>query len=457
MIYRRYTFNYLIRILILIIAISLTVISFNEKYYYICFILSVFSIVVIFNLLNYVQSITKEFTRFIKSIEHSDLSASFQWEKHNGIYKEFFKSLNKFSKKTKEKRIKNESKLLFQNYIIKQVGAGLIAFDESGNVELINQTAKKLLEIISLKNINQLNTRKINFSNLNAGEKKLIYLKDKTISIFPTKFVMQGKTFTILSIQDIGKELERERSVNELNLAKKVQNSLFPKKIPENSKFSISGICHPAKETGGDYYDWIINKEGLLYLLIGDVSGKGIGAAIYMTLCKGVFQYLKETNYSLKETIIRANSLIYDLIDKKSFVTLCLISVDFKQSKIKYINAGHNYPLFFDKKTKRTEILHNKGMALGITKNDNYQLSLEEKERNFSKDDYLLLYTDGITEAMNDKKEEYGISNLKTSFEKYTQEDPEIVLTSIITDVNMFCNETEQYDDMTMVAIKFKK
>lgn len=159
---------------------------------------------------------------------------------------------------------------------------------------------------------------------------------------------------------------ERVRMSKELEIARQVQMRLLPKKSPDVPGFEISGMCIPAKETGGDYFDFIELSKSRLGIVIGDVSGKGVPAAIYMTLTKGIVQSHADDFVSPQDVLIKVNKLLYQTIDKDSFVSLFYAVLDIKHKTVIYSRAGHNPVLYYRHKDGHCSLLEPDGIALGL-------------------------------------------------------------------------------------------
>lgn len=254
----------------------------------------------------------------------------------------------------------------------------------------------------------------------------------------------------------IEKISERERLKKELEIAAKVQLSLLPKEQPNIPGYEISSLSIPAKEAGGDYYDFVKLSEGKLGIAIGDVSGKGVGAAIYMTLTKGILQAHAEENVSPKIVLGKVNKLLYKTIEKNSFVSMFYAILNMNDHSLLYSRAGHNPGIFCSFEERDSKLLMSKGIALGLEEGKVFQDTLNEDTIQLKEGDVVVFYTDGFTEAMNHKLEQYGeeklIKLIQDNREKHSQE----ILDLILKDVHHFTKDFPQHDDMTIVILKRK-
>jgi len=247
---------------------------------------------------------------------------------------------------------------------------------------------------------------------------------------------------------------ERERMAKELEIARNVQMSLLPKENPHIAGFDIAGICIPAYEVGGDYYDFVNLGENKIGIAIGDVSGKGVPAAIYMTLTKGILQSHAEENVSPKIVLSKVNRLMYKTIEKNSFVSMFYAIIDLQTKTIRYSRAGHNPVILVGLREDKHEFLTPKGVALGLDDGGVFDSVLEEREYKLREGDLLVFYTDGFTEARNNKGEEFGESRLLQSVARAKEKFSEHIINTVVYEAKRFIGDAQQHDDMTMVVVK---
>jgi len=247
---------------------------------------------------------------------------------------------------------------------------------------------------------------------------------------------------------------ERVRMSKELEIARQVQMRLLPKTSPAIPGFDISGVCIPAKETGGDYFDFIDLGPDKLGIVIGDVSGKGVPAAIYMTLTKGIVQSHADSILSPADVLVKVNNLLYKTIDRDSFVSLFYAILDYKKKSIIYARAGHNPVLYYQKRTDRCHLLEPEGIALGLERGEVFRKVIRQKEVSLEAGDLMVFYTDGFTEAMNIHREEFGEERLVTLIRKYHDKTVDQLYHTIMRDIKHFVRDAPQHDDMTVVFVK---
>lgn len=247
---------------------------------------------------------------------------------------------------------------------------------------------------------------------------------------------------------------ERVRMAKELEIARNVQMSLLPKSNPDIEGYDIAGICLPAMEVGGDYYDYVFMGPGRLGIAIGDVSGKGVPAAIYMTLTKGILQSHAEEHISPKDVLKKVNSLMYKTIDRNTFVSMFYAVLEGERRVIRFARAGQCPAIVAQRIGESARLLTPRGIALGLETGKIFDSVLEEEEMEVCPGDVLVFYTDGFTEAMNAQHHEFSESRLVETIARNKALSSSDIIKAICTEVAQFTNGHPQHDDMTMVVVK---
>lgn len=247
---------------------------------------------------------------------------------------------------------------------------------------------------------------------------------------------------------------ERERMGKELEIARNVQMGLLPKVNPMIEGYEIAGICIPALEVGGDYYDFVNLAGKKVGIAIGDVSGKGVPAAIYMTLTKGILQSHAEENISPRKVLSKVNNLMYRTIERNSFVSMFYAVLDTKSRVIRFSRAGQCPVILTHRSGKKGAFLSPQGLALGLEKGKVFDRVLEEKKVTLTSGETLVFYTDGFIEAMNEGGEEFGQKRLVEAVARHRDRHAESLIQAICGDVARFTGNRPQHDDMTMVVVK---
>lgn len=243
-------------------------------------------------------------------------------------------------------------------------------------------------------------------------------------------------------------ELERKRY--ELKLAHDIQQSFLPDAIPGLPGFGLAALNIPAKEVGGDFYDFIPISESKIGLTIADVSGKGVPAALFMALSRTIVRAKATQSSGVREVIQAANSLIEADAKSGMFVTLFYAVLDVSARTLTYVSAGHNPPLILKAKTKTIMRLDAKGIALGAIED----IELEERRILLDGGDIVVFYTDGVTEAINKKKVQFGEDRLIMTIKANYELSANDMIMKIKGDVLTFCGDEPQFDDITLMALK---
>ncbi len=253
----------------------------------------------------------------------------------------------------------------------------------------------------------------------------------------------------------ISDALENERYKEQLKIAQQVQKSLLPEELVRTDAFEICAFSQAAEEVGGDYYDLIELAPGDFGLIVGDVSGKGTSAAFNMAQMKGIFHSLAQKDVSAADLVKSANRALSACLEKKSFITATYQRINTLKNEIEFCRAGHVPSLLYSSTSKKIELLEESGMGLGILRNPDYAKYVHSKTLSYNSGDILLLHTDGITEAMNNRNQQFGIERLRESLKKYVDSSPPEIKEGIISDLMEFLGEVKLDDDYTLVIVKF--
>jgi len=244
--------------------------------------------------------------------------------------------------------------------------------------------------------------------------------------------------------------LVKERLSQELEVASRIQKKILPKELKKVFGLEIAHYFEPAKEVGGDYYDYCVRDDNRVSVTIADVSGKGVPAAFLMALIRSVLKTLNIKDVYPSEMLTDLNDIIYPDITEDMFVTLFHSKYEYSTRTLYYSNAGHN-PLIVYKADIERVVEHNvKGVAIGFVPNYQYK----QGEVKLAKGDVLLYYTDGITEAENSKREMFGMDKLKNVILENKDKNAEEIKEAILDAVNEFRGDYEQVDDLTFVVLK---
>ncbi|MDG5768130.1 PP2C family protein-serine/threonine phosphatase [Balneolales bacterium ANBcel1] len=253
-------------------------------------------------------------------------------------------------------------------------------------------------------------------------------------------------------------EIAREQRVQrELEIAHHVHQSFLPVNLPRLDGFEIAANCHAAFDVGGDYYDVIPLDDHRTAFVIGDVSGKGIQAAFYMTMVKGIFHSLVKEMPQPKPLLTRLNQLFYANARRGSFISVCYGLIDNRSGKVTYARAGHNPAILVNAENGKASILRSDGLAIGLTDTPKFKDMLTEMELTLDPGDTLIFYTDGFPEATSPGGEMFGEDRLITEIENAGQIAPDSLIETLNHSITRFTAGTAVGDDMTVVVVQRTK
>jgi serine phosphatase RsbU (regulator of sigma subunit) len=252
-------------------------------------------------------------------------------------------------------------------------------------------------------------------------------------------------------------ERDKLRLDEELQNARRIQRSLLPNCVPTVSGLCIADLCEPAMEVGGDYYDFFVLGPRQLGVLVADVSGKGTSAALYMAELKGLMLALSRTHRSPRALLVELNELLADHLDNRSFITMTYAVIDLDAGTLTCARAGHTPLLVIS--GSESHVIVPDGMVLGLRlpgAGRRFGELLQEYTQPVKTGDVIVLYTDGITEAMNPAGDLFGDAALSRVVVAQQHLDSAGIRERILRDVRAFVGEAEPHDDMTMVVLKIK-
>ena len=246
--------------------------------------------------------------------------------------------------------------------------------------------------------------------------------------------------------------VEKERLAEEMKLGREIQMNLLPRKIPTIRGLNVQGLMQPAKEIGGDYYDFItLPQKDSLAVVIGDVSGKGVAAGLLMAMAKTAIHTLSQENTSPKQILLRTNSILNQHIGGQKFMTMLYFRWEAANRSLSYSSAGHEH-ILLHKKDGKVESIQSGGFMLGMI--PEISQFLEDKAITLDPGDKIVLYTDGVTEARNPQEDLFGLPRLIELVSKYGSKPAKEILVSIKDDVYSFISTREQFDDITLVVME---
>ena len=289
------------------------------------------------------------------------------------------------------------------------------------------------------------------------------YRKDGTpfwneLSISPVRDDREKLTHYIGVQTDVTALRQAEEERHELEIAKQIQLSLLPKESLHLENVVIAGTCLPALHIGGDYFDYFHSGD-TINVVIADVSGHSVGAALIMAETRSTLkaETTKPPGSKNKKVdgaadiLFSLNNLLYEDLNRSDmFITMFYVKYHPVTGQLNYSNAGHNRALLMRHNENTCTQLDTDGLILGVKTN----VDFEEKITHLDKDDVLLLYTDGITEAQNKQGEFFGVTRLCSLFSAQKQESPQAILDKVLEEVETFCQTSKHDDDISMVVLK---
>ena len=285
---------------------------------------------------------------------------------------------------------------------------------------------------------------------LNLGEKKSGKpYKREDIDLLRT--LAQQGAVAIQNARLFQENLEKQRMEEELNIARDLQVSMLPSVCPQVKGFTIAATSIPAREVGGDFYDFIEMGKDRLGLVVGDVTGKSVSGALVMAASRSVFRMLSEEQLTVGEIMIRANGRMRKDIKKGMFVALLYAVLNSNDRVLSFCSAGQTHPMYFSSETGKTNILETKGdnFPLGILEECDYQ----ETQIVLKPGDRIIFYTDGIVEAMNEKEEIFGFDKLLDVLQSRGSISADELLREILNKVKLFAGNAPQHDDLTLIVV----
>jgi serine phosphatase RsbU (regulator of sigma subunit) len=272
---------------------------------------------------------------------------------------------------------------------------------------------------------------------------------------------VDGNSFALVGYDEVNRTIETQRRLaaqklesqrrveQELEIAKQVQARLFPQRLPSMQTLEYAGVCIQAHQVGGDYHDFLDLGSGRFGLVIGDISGKGIAAALLMANLQANLRSLCAIAFDEPERLLRSvNQLFYENTNEGAYATLFFAEYDDKVRRLRYANCGHLPALVF-RRDGTIERLDSTCTVLGLFKEWDCSIS----DLGLFSGDTLVLYTDGITESFNHAGEEFGERRLIEALRRRQELPPSALIESVVTDVQEF-SAKQQHDDITLIVAK---
>ena len=266
--------------------------------------------------------------------------------------------------------------------------------------------------------------------------------------------LIEQSAFALANAMSHQEAAKNRMDQQELQNASQIQKVLLPDADPHVPGFIIAGRNIPARTLSGDYFDYLTLPDGRFGAVIADVSGKGLGAAMITVMCRTLMRAQSQTSASPSAVLAAVNRQIAPDIREDMFITMSYVVVEQDGSKLTLSRAGHNAALLWRKATGKVETIHPPGLGVGIDKGAVFERVTKDASFEMQTGDCLLLYTDGVNEAMDPKGIEFGEERVEEELAKHAPNGPKAVIGGIILDLEHFLKGRRSHDDITLIAIQ---
>ncbi len=274
------------------------------------------------------------------------------------------------------------------------------------------------------------------------------------LQIFKT--IAEQSAFALYNAIIFSQAAEKKRLDQDLQIAHEIQRILLPASAPELDGYQISGINIPAQQVSGDYYDYIHVDAEHIGVAIADVSGKGVPASLIMAMCRSVLRSQATAQLSPAAALRLVNAQLFPDIKEDMFISMAYAILDKNTSTLTLSRAGHDAPLLYKARDQTVSKINPPGMALGIDSGGVFNRVTGDFSLSLEPDDCLVLYTDGVTEALNSQGDEFGLPNAIQSIKASASEGAAGIVTRLTDDLRAFVGTYPQHDDITLIVIRKK-
>src|SRR5438045_5370700 len=268
------------------------------------------------------------------------------------------------------------------------------------------------------------------------------------------KSIAEQSAFALYNAIVYSEANEKKRLDHDLEIARDIQRILLPAEAPAVNGFEVSGMNVPARQVSGDYFDYIKVDDERLGVAIADVSGKGVPASLIMAICRSVLRSQAMGNPSPADVLQKVNRQLYPDIKEDMFISMAYLVLDLPRGAVTLARAGHDAPLLYQQKSQTLTPLKTPGMVVGIDSGDVFDRLTTDVAVPLERNDCIRLYTDGITEALDNEGNEFGLERTIASVQSSAIEGAQAIVTRLIDDLRSFVGSTPQNDDITMIAIR---
>ncbi len=268
------------------------------------------------------------------------------------------------------------------------------------------------------------------------------------------KSIAEQSAFALYNAIIYSEANEKKRLDHDLEIARDIQRILLPAEAPAVNGFEISGINVPARQVSGDYFDYIKVDDQRLGVAIADVSGKGVPASLIMAICRSVLRSQAAQNPSPANVLQKVNRQLYPDIKEDMFISMAYLILDHAHNGVILSRAGHDAPLLYKSSSQTITPLKPPGMVLGIDSGNVFDRLTTDVAVPLERDDCLVLYTDGVTEAIDTEGDEFGVERMIQSVRASAMNGAPAIVTRLIDDLRNFVGSQPQNDDITLIAIR---
>ena len=269
------------------------------------------------------------------------------------------------------------------------------------------------------------------------------------------KSIAEQSAFALYNAIIYSEANEKKRLDHDLEIARDIQRILLPAEAPAVNGFEINGINVPARQVSGDYFDYIKVDDDRLGIAIADVSGKGVPASLIMAICRSVLRSQATQNPSPADVLQKVNRQLYPDIKEDMFISMVYLVLDHaRNGSVVLSRAGHDAPLLYKRTSQSVTPLKTRGMVLGIDSGSVFDRLTSEVAVPLERDDCLILYTDGVTEAIDPEGNEFGLERMMESVRASATTGASAVVNRLIDDLRNFVGAQPQNDDITMIVIR---
>ena len=268
------------------------------------------------------------------------------------------------------------------------------------------------------------------------------------------KSIAEQSAFALYNAIIYSEANEKKRLDHDLEIARDIQRVLLPAEPPSVNGFEISGINVPARQVSGDYFDYIKVDEERLGVVIADVSGKGVPASLIMAICRSVLRSQAAQNPSPADVLRKVNRQLYPDIKEDMFISMAYLILDHARNGVTLARAGHDAPLLYKRASQTVTPLKPPGMVVGIDSGNVFDRMTGDFPVPLERDDCLVLYTDGVTEALDTDGNEFGVERTVQSVRASADNGAQAIVARLIDDLRNFVGSHPQNDDITLIAIR---